>query len=217
MNSPVYYTISSLEDMTKQELNEKAREHAAILNPIFEWWRKIGMNIDCAIIYSNGARYVVKAEERRLLWPNAVLLEKEEFERLFEQQRNNCILRCRKTALISARQLTTHDHDAYQGIIQTLEGPASFNAGDYLARDSKGMWPITRENIEQNYRQMSEPDQDGFARYQALHERRAIQMHSEFMVNGLHGKPGDYLVFSQGGHTWPVDQEIFNMTYEVIS
>lgn len=121
----------------------------------------------------------------------------------------------RKTALIEARQLSHQDFLQTEGIIQTLEGPASFTAGDYLARDRKGQWPIRRAKMESSYQQMSSPDCSGWARYQSLEIREACQMPQPFTAAGLRGKAGDFLVRS-GGHEWPVDQELFRATYILI-
>lgn len=120
--------------------------------------------------------------------------------------------RYRKTVLIEARQLSRQDYIRRRGVIRTLEGPVTFKTGDYLARDRKGEWPISRSKMEKNYRRMSAPDRQGWARWQSLEVREACQMSNPFTVNGLHGKAGDYLVRS-GGHAWPVDQGLFRATY----
>lgn len=123
--------------------------------------------------------------------------------------------RYRKTALIEARQLSRQDYIHRRGVIRTLEGPVPFKAGDYLARDRKGQWPISRSRMERTYRRVSAPDRQGWARWQSLEVREACQMSKPFTVDGLHGKAGDYLVRG-GGHTRPVDQELFRATYTLV-
>jgi hypothetical protein len=120
--------------------------------------------------------------------------------------------RYRKTTLIEARQLSKQDYIHRRGVIHTLEGPAAFKPGDYLARDHKGQWPISRARMERTYRRVSAPDRQGWARWQSLEIREACQMSKPFTVGGLRGKAGDYLVRGDG-HAWPVNQELFRTTY----
>lgn len=116
-----------------------------------------------------------------------------------------------------ARRLSEEDYRLYQGKIQTLEGVHSFQVGDYLARDDKGMWPIARSTMQKRFYRVSEPDLDGWAAYQALDIREAVQMEDNFTIDGLIGKKGDYLVRSTWGGTGrPVDREIFEATYILI-
>ncbi len=125
--------------------------------------------------------------------------------------------RYRKMEPTIARKLTAEDYRRYQGIIQTLEGARSFQVGDYLARDDKGMWPIERSGFHKGFYRVSEPDEEGWAAYQALDIREAVQMEDNFSIDGLMGKKGDYLVRSTWGGTGrPVDREIFEATYILI-
>lgn len=121
----------------------------------------------------------------------------------------------RKTTCTVARQLTHADFVARNGVIQTLEGERSFEVGDYLAKDAKGEWPITRAKMERDYRRVSNPDASGFAEYQPLDVREAAQSDEPFTINGLTGKAGDYHVRS-GGNEWIVDREIFENGYEEV-
>ena len=97
-------------------------------------------------------------------------------------------------------------------MIQTLEGAEPFCSGDYLARDTKGVWSIRSERMEQDYCWVGATD-GGFALYQSFEVREACQMSAPFTAGGLHGKAGDYLVCS-GESQWPVDRELFQRTYE---
>ena len=61
------------------------------------------------------------------------------------------VIQCRKKALTRARMLTEQDHVERQGIIQTLEGPATFAVGDYLCIGIHGEeWPQSAITFEAN-------------------------------------------------------------------
>ena len=125
--------------------------------------------------------------------------------------------RYRKMEPTIARKLTEEDYRRYHGEIQTLEGARPFQIGDYLARDDKGMWPIPRVTIQKGFYCISEPDEEGWVEYQALDIREAVQMEDNFIIDGLIGKKGDYLVRSTwGGNGRPVDREIFESTHAPI-
>lgn len=122
----------------------------------------------------------------------------------------------RKTAPTVARLLTEADVQARGGIIQTLEGPKHFGAGDYLARDAKGEWPIRKAVMEDRgkYEPIDSTEEEGWMAYQPVGLREAQQMDEVFTTNGLTGKPGDYLVRTPGQNQrmWVVDREIFEST-----
>lgn len=125
--------------------------------------------------------------------------------------------RYRKMQPTIARRLSEEDYQRYHGMIQTLEGTHPFQVGDYLARDNKGVWPIERTTIQKSFYCISEPDAEGWAAYQALDIREAVQMEDNFTIDGLTGKKGDYLVRSTWGGTGrPVDREIFESTYALM-
>jgi hypothetical protein len=125
--------------------------------------------------------------------------------------------RYRKMQPTIARRLSEEDYQRYHGMIQTLEGTRPFQVGDYLARDNKGIWPIERTTIQKSFYCTSEPDAEGWAAYQALDIREAVQMEDNFIIDGLTGKKGDYLVRSTWGGTGrPVDREIFESTYALM-
>ncbi len=128
--------------------------------------------------------------------------------------------RFRKSALTRARLLTENDYNQRKGVIQALEGPVTFQPGDYLAQGvKKEEWPITGKHFEDTNKKVAPADADGFALYVAQDIREACQMQKDFSVkstNGdiLNGKKGDYLVRS-GGNAWVVEREIFESTYEL--
>jgi|SRR5581483_2600585 len=118
----------------------------------------------------------------------------------------------RKAVPTRARVLTERDYEERGGVIQTLEGPRMFAPDDYLARDAKGEWPIKQATIQQKYRQVAREDEDGFAAYLRVTHQLAAFMPEPFIIDGLQGKAGDYLVLGgEGG--WPVDRELFEQTY----
>lgn len=124
----------------------------------------------------------------------------------------------RKTALLQARPLTEDDYKEREGAIQTREGSASFQPGDYLARGIEAEeWPITREHFARSYEQISEPNPEGFASYKAKDSCQAYQMPEPFTVrrsrgDTLTGKAGDYLARS-GDRIWIIDRTIFEKSY----
>src|SRR2546421_8403787 len=90
---------------------------------------------------------------------------------------------CHKTALLQARPLTDDDYNKRNGIIQTLEGPATFQPGDYLARGVRNEeWPITQKHFTKDYERVSELDAEGFASYRAMDIRQAYQMPEVFTL-----------------------------------
>jgi hypothetical protein len=124
----------------------------------------------------------------------------------------------RKTKPTEVRWLDTVDHIAYKGVIQTAEGPSSFEVGDFLARDAKGFWPIAHLNIVTNYEYVGQTG-DGWLMYLPLEPREAVQMTEQFTIDGLTGQAGDYLLRRKdedGYHYWPCNKDIFEGSYELI-
>ena len=119
--------------------------------------------------------------------------------------------RYRKVTPTVARRLTQVDFEYHEGRMTTPEGSASFVAGDYLARDANGQWPISKSAIEQQYRLIS-TGQDGWSHYECLDIREAVQMMKDFLVGELRGRAGDYLVRANGIE-WPVEREMFEASY----
>src|SRR5207253_1671596 len=89
----------------------------------------------------------------------------------------------RKTALLHARPLTEEDYKERHGIIQSREGSASFQPGDFLARGVQDEeWPMTREHFTTSYEQVSEQDTEGFASYRAKDTYQAYQILEPFTL-----------------------------------
>lgn len=127
---------------------------------------------------------------------------------------------------VRARRLTEEDVKQRAAVIQTMEGPATFQAGDYLARGTRGEeYPISPQAFAVLYDEGSqEPDTEGFAWYRPaplLHQ--AVQISEPFTLDlpggGLYaGQPGDYLVRTVGleGDYRIVDRWYFEQHYERI-
>jgi hypothetical protein len=147
-------------------------------------------------------------------------LSTEEMERLpFQSYRKVASFRVR------ARKLTEEDVKQRAGVIQTLEGPATIQAGDYLARGPRGEeYPMSPEAFAVHYDESSrEPDKEGFSWYRPaplIHQ--AVQIMQPFTIDtprGLYtGQPGDYLMRTVGleGDYRIVARWYFEQNYERI-
>ncbi|MBV9690912.1 MAG: hypothetical protein JO202_14535 [Ktedonobacteraceae bacterium] len=120
----------------------------------------------------------------------------------------------RKVARTRARLLTAQDYEERHGLIHAPEGILAFTAGDYVARDAKGEWPIRQVTMRERYVKVAPEDAEGFAHYVRTDTSFAAQMPEPFTIDGMHGKAGDYLVINEGAG-WPVDHEIFEQTYQL--
>lgn len=127
-----------------------------------------------------------------------------------------------KVTLTRARQLTAADVLSFGGIIPTLEGPVSFQAGDYLGVGVAGeLWPMSRQIFESTKLAITEPDSAGFRDYATIGTIRAAQIPQPFAVrlasgSLIQGKAGDYLAYSDTAALWIVDRQIFNQTYKLL-
>jgi hypothetical protein len=121
--------------------------------------------------------------------------------------------RYRKITPSRLRPLTEQDYRERSGIIQTREGPATFQPGDFLGQDSKGEFRVRRVKVERDFRQISEACADGWISYQPLDTRLAAQLaFPRDLPNGQHGEAGDYVV--QGTDSqWIVACELFEASY----
>jgi hypothetical protein len=121
----------------------------------------------------------------------------------------------KKVARTRARLLTAQDYEERHGLIHAPEGILAFTAGDYVAQDTKGEWPIRQATMRERYVKVAAEDAEGFAHYLRTDTSFAAQMPEPFTIDGMHGKAGDYLVINEGAG-WPVDREIFEQTYQLI-
>lgn len=127
----------------------------------------------------------------------------------------------RKTAPTKARPLTQKDFDERGGVIETKEGPVTFEVGDYLAVGVAGEeWPIPQSTMERTKRLVTtEQDEHGveWGIYENTTTVRAIQIAEPFEValergDILHGNAGDYFVYD-GVTCWITAKKIFEATY----
>ena len=121
---------------------------------------------------------------------------------------------CEKTTPTLARLLTSAEFEARAGKIQTHEGPAPFNVGDYLACDSLGEYPIRAATIQARYIAISTPDPDGWAQYRCAELRIARQEFRAFTTDqGVIGQAGDYCMRGANGRSWPCTKAKFIAEY----
>src|SRR5437588_2806485 len=125
----------------------------------------------------------------------------------------------RKTALTQAYQLTEQDYEERGGVIETLEGPASFEPGDWLCTGINAeQWPVPASLFPRIF---EEARRDGNSvLYRTKGVKEAVQLYAPFTVTmdiGAihHGEPGDYLARTPGGlHI--VNREIFEASHELV-
>jgi hypothetical protein len=130
-----------------------------------------------------------------------------------------------KVGITFARLLTEEDYFVRNGVIETLEGPASFKVGDYLCHGAAGdYWPISSAKFlgtKVYITDQPHPEPGGFAAYMTRGSVEAVPMAEAFETGRgegevLHGKAGDYLVRDDEGHEWVVDRTIFENTYRPV-
>jgi hypothetical protein len=123
--------------------------------------------------------------------------------------------RYKKVAPTLARLLTPQDYEARQGVVHAPEGILKFTPGDYLAKDAKGEWTIWQSTMQHKYVKVASEDEEGFAQYLRTDVSFAAQMPEPFLIDGMRGKAGDYLVINDGA-AWPVAREIFEQSYQLV-
>lgn len=110
---------------------------------------------------------------------------------------------------------------ATNGVVQTLEGPVAYEAGDALLRGARGeRWPIRRDVFSRRYLPVEGVSmfEDGeYVKGPLVVE--AERMDARFSLrleNGsvLSGRAGDWLLTGPDGEQWVVSAEIFDATYE---
>ncbi len=128
----------------------------------------------------------------------------------------------KKTGLVWAKQLEEDQ------TIETLEGPTTAKAGDFLCRGAVGeLWPQSEKRLNEKYEPTDEVDADGFRKYLSKSEVMAAQVDHPFHVKtswgDLDGKPGDFILKSFSDKevdypddAWIVDKKLFADTYERI-
>jgi hypothetical protein len=128
----------------------------------------------------------------------------------------------RKTTPLWAKQL---DEDQS---IETLEGPMTAKAGDFLCRGAAGeFWPQSAKRLNEKYDQTDEVDENGFRKFLAKSEVMAAQVDHPFHVKtswgDLEGRPGDFILksFEDNGvkypdSVWILDKKLFADKYEKI-
>lgn len=124
--------------------------------------------------------------------------------------------RYKKVTPTLARLLTSQDYEERQGLVYAPEGILRFTPGDYLAKDAKGEWVLRQATVRDRYKKITDEDAEGFAQYLRTDVSFAARMPEAFVIDGMRGKAGDYLVINEGSG-WPVDCEIFEQTYAMVA
>lgn len=106
------------------------------------------------------------------------------------------------------------------GILQTMEGPVAYRAGDALMTGVKGeRWPVRREEFAEGY--LPAGAQPMFADGEYLKrpvvvdaEQRQVAFSVSLGDGGvLCGQAGDWLVTGAEGEQWVVADDVFVATY----
>lgn len=112
-----------------------------------------------------------------------------------------------------------------EGICQTREGNVSFQRGDALVKGPQGdCWPIGRDKFEETYEPVSgqTPTSNGFYRKKPL-TTWALQLEQSSSIeigsrgDVINGEKGDWLVQYGDDDFGIVSQDIFDVTYEILS
>lgn len=107
------------------------------------------------------------------------------------------------------------------GVMQTLEGPVAYAAGDALMTASKGeSWPINLQKFETTYEPVSRTKMGENGLYvklplvvEAEQMQTDFQVHIRDLTTILKGKKKDWLITAPDGSQWIVDDAIFRGTY----
>jgi len=128
--------------------------------------------------------------------------------------------RARKTKPLWAKRATD------SGTLETLEGPVTYQAGEYICRGAADDYWVQPEAILlEKYDESAETDDDGwscFAPKLESNEVEAAAISEAFEVSTprgpLSGKANDYIVRKPNDNSdvWIVDREIFESTYSRI-
>ena len=119
----------------------------------------------------------------------------------------------RRLAPVLARRATA------VGVIAALEGPLRYTVGDYVCLGIlHEEWPVAAARFEASHRQVSTPDDAGYAQYEQIHPIRARQMRRPFTIineqgEPLAGKAGDYRATTFNGLRYVIDAQVFGLTY----
>jgi hypothetical protein len=128
----------------------------------------------------------------------------------------------KKTVPVWAKQLEEDQ------TVETLEGPTTAKAGDFLCRGADGeLWPQDTERLYEKYDQTEEVDEAGFRKFLPKSKVMAAQVDHPFHVKtswgDLEGEPGDFILKSFDDRqveypddVWIVDKKLFAETYERI-
>jgi hypothetical protein len=145
---------------------------------------------------------------------------------LDEVNKSRLWFRAKKTGFIWAKEITKRQ------MIQTIEGAADAQPGDYLCRGSANeLWPQASKALHSKYQNTDEVDDDGWRKFVVRETGAGVmaaRVEHSFRVEAtwgeLSGKAGDYVVKNYADRTvnypedvWIVDQRKFAATYARIN
>jgi hypothetical protein len=143
-------------------------------------------------------------------------------ELLDEVNKSRLWFRAKKTGFIWAKEIST------QQMVQTIEGAAEAQPGDYLCRGSANeVWPQASKTLHSKYQSTEEVDDDGWRKFVVRETGSGVmaaRVEHPFQVKttwgDLSGTDGDYLVKNYNDKdveypddVWIVSKEIFAATY----
>jgi hypothetical protein len=111
----------------------------------------------------------------------------------------------------------------HPGVIQTLEGPVSFEGGDALLTGARGeRWPVSRSHFEVSYRAcppgvMGENGQ--YVKLPVVVDVRRLAGDHQISLGErgtLHGHAGDWQVTAANGESWIVEASVFDASYALL-
>jgi hypothetical protein len=141
---------------------------------------------------------------------------------LDEVNKSRLWFRAKKAGFIWAKEITT------QQMVQTIEGAAEAQPGDYLCRGSANeVWPQASKTLHSKYESTEEVDDDGWRKFVVRETGSGVmaaRVEHPFQVKttwgDLSGTDGDYLVKNYNDKdveypddVWIVSKEIFAATY----
>lgn len=106
-------------------------------------------------------------------------------------------------------------------MVETLEGPRTAHAGDWIMTGIKGeKWPIRQDEFKSMYRTVGITEGGAWLVQPIPEKRIGYQCESafEFENNGevFKADTHDWIISRPNGDTWPCKPDIFQATYDIL-